>query len=191
MISTKKFDAMRKELDEFDHQREKIIEQSRDIIKVSKLAIYAVQRDALHEASKHITRLKKLVSVLPLEHFDTGIATTARQEYVEALTFYYFMKESKLIYADELGVTTYEYLLGLCDLSGELMRKAINCVIKNKIDDAVRIRDFVDELYHYFLKFNLRNGELRKKSDQIKWNLEKLENVLYDLTVSRRLNSEG
>ena len=44
-----------------------------------------------------------------------------------------------------------------------------------------KIKNFVEDVYGEFLKFDLRNGQLRKKSDSIKWNLKKLEEILYDL----------
>jgi len=185
MIDKKKFDDMRREIDKLERKREEAIELSRDIIKESKLAIYAVIRDNLNESEKHIEQLKKMIIELPKDDYDTGMAGVARQEYVEAITLYYYVKENKLIANDELKVDIYDYLAGLCDLTGELMRKAVNLVIKDDVKGAEKIRDFVDEIYHEFLKFNLRNGELRKKSDQIKWNLEKLENMMYDLKIKR------
>jgi translin len=185
ILDKKEFSEMRKELELFDRNREKAIEISRDIIKQSKLIIYAVQRGNLDEAEKKIVKLKELIKRLPSEDFDPGMATVARQEYVEAVAFYHYIKNDKLVSKKELGVKSYDYLLGICDLSGELMRKAVNFVIKDKIDEAERIRDIVDQIYHEFLEFNLRNGDLRKKSDQIKWNLEKLENMMYDLKIKR------
>ncbi len=186
MIDKKKFDQMRKELEVFDKNRETTIDQSRKIIKESKLVIYAVHKGNLDDAGKHVTKIKEMMKKLPEKSFDTGMANVARQEFVEALVFYHYVKDNKIISRDELNVDTYAYLLGLCDLTGELMRKAVNLVIKDKISEAEKIRDIVDELYHEFLNFNLRNGELRKKSDQIKWNLEKLENMMYDLKIKRR-----
>ncbi|MBT7927970.1 hypothetical protein HN695_06565, partial [Candidatus Woesearchaeota archaeon] len=32
---------------------------------------------------------------------------------------------------------------------------------------------------------DLRNGELRKKSDAIKWNLKKIEDILYDISMKK------
>jgi translin len=185
IIDTKKFDGMRIELDKFDLQREKVILLSRDVIKVSKLIIYAVQRDSFNEAEKHLLKIKELIKKLPEESYDTGMRSVAMQEYVEALTFYYIITQSKLVPKEELGVISTDYLLGLCDLTGELMRKSVNYVIKDKFQEAERLKDIVDEIYHQFLKLNLRNGELRKKSDQIKWNLEKMSNMMYDLKVKR------
>lgn len=185
MIDKKKFDEMRKELDDFEIDREKSIDISRKVISTSKLVIYAVMRDNINEATKNVESLKLLMKKLPKEDFDTGMAGVARQEFAEAMTFYHFVKDNRFVPKEELNISTYDYLLGLCDLTGELMRKAVNCVIKDKVNEAEKIRDVVDEIYHEFLKLNLRNGELRKKSDQIKWNLEKLEGMIYDLKIKR------
>lgn len=187
MFNRRDFENMRKELDRIDREREKVIDLSRKIIKESKLIIYAVHRDSLHEAGKRVITIKTMLKKLPAEAYDTGMGTTARQEYVEALTFYHFVKDDMIPTADDLGVSVYEYLLGLCDLSGELMRKAIYAVIKDQLRMVYRIRDTVDALYHEFLKCNLRNGELRKKADQIKWNLEKIEGVIYDLAKREKV----
>jgi len=185
-VDSKKFDEMKKELDGFDVYREKVIAVSRDIIKVSKLIIYAVQRDSFSEAEKHIVKIKELLKKLPENSYDTGMRGVALQEYVEAMTFYYIITQNKLVPKEELyGVSTTDYLLGLCDLTGELMRKSVNYVIKGKFSEAEKLRNYVDELYHEFLKLTLRNGELRKKSDQIKWNLEKLSNMMYDIKIKR------
>ena len=71
--------------------------------------------------------------------------------------------------------------MGLCDLTGELVRMAVNAAIRKQFKDVERWHHITAELYGEFLKLDLRNGELRKKSDQIKWNLQKLEGLMYDL----------
>ena len=76
---------------------------------------------------------------------------------------------------------TVEYLLGLCDLTGEVMWRGVNSVIKKNYKEALACKDVVDDIYGQFLRFNLRNSELRKKSDAIKWNLKKLEDIAYDI----------
>ena len=53
-------------------------------------------------------------------------------------------------------------------------------------DSAKKIRDFVEELYGEMLKFNFRNGELRRKFDGIKYDLKKLEDLVLDLTLKQR-----
>ena len=62
------------------------------------------------------------------------------QEFIEAISFLYYIRngdlitlnelQAKLIFNDELKVPcpVYEYLLGIADLTGELMRMCINAV---------------------------------------------------------------
>ena len=90
---------------------------------------------------------------------------------------------NKIPTSAQLKVDSESYLLGLCDLTGELVRKAVNEVIKKDYEAAVKIKDVVAEIYDEFLKFDLRNGELRKKSDQIKWNLKKLEDIVFEVKL--------
>lgn len=183
MIDKKDFAAMKKELEEFDSKREDVIQLSRTIIKLSKQAIYAIHRDEAEEAKKPIEEMKKLLNRLPKESFDTEIGKVAAQEYVEAVTFYGFITAGKLPTRKDIGVDTESYLLGICDLTGELMRRAVKAVIKGDFKLAGSITECVEGIYGQFLTLDLRNGELRKKSDQIKWNLSKLEDVMYDLKM--------
>ncbi|NJO18494.1 MAG: hypothetical protein HC877_23015, partial [Thioploca sp.] len=82
----------------------------------------------------------------------------------------------------EGGRSDEEYLAGLCDLSGELARRAVLRAVVKDVKAVAGIREFVVGLQGGFLKFDLRNGELRKKADQIKWNLKRIEDVWYDLS---------
>ena len=181
IINKESFTKIQKELESFEEKREKTIQNSREIIKVSKQLIYAIHRDdaKIKELDAALeTSYKKLDSS---QSYDTSIASVAVQEYVEAKTYLSLMQEGKLVTPSELKVPVAEYLMGLCDLTGELMRRAVNAAIKQDKATVQKIRDFVDELYGYFLEFDLRNGELRKKSDAIKWNMKKIEDVLLNL----------
>ena len=71
-------------------------------------------------------------------------------------------------------------------MTGELGRKAVHDAIKNDVDSCMKIKEVVEEIHGEFLKFNLRNGELRKKSDSIKWNLNKLEDLMLSLKLNKR-----
>ncbi|MFO7711483.1 MAG: hypothetical protein R6V53_06965, partial [Candidatus Woesearchaeota archaeon] len=158
MIDTKEFEQMRSELEKADEDREEAIRTSRDIIKMSKQAIYAIHRGELPEDM--IEKMRQKLDGLD----EIPMARTARQEYVEAYAYLHFIKEKELITKEETGVDTESYLLGLCDLTGELMRKAVNEVINKNPDMVYKIKDLITELYSEILKFDLRNSELRKKS---------------------------
>ena len=188
MLNKNEFSKIRQEMHAIDLKREEVIQTSREIISISKQIIYAAQRNDLKEAESAIKNIKDKVRKLKKINIstDTSINSVAFQEYVEAIAFYEFVKNKKIPAKKDLGVSAEDYLSGLCDLTGELGRKAIYDVIHKKFDEAEKIKDLVHEIYGEFLKLNLRNGELRKKSDSIKWNLKKLEEVMYDVSMKGR-----
>ena len=187
MLNKSEFDKIRKEMHKVDERREEIIQASRDIINISKQIIYATQRNDMEDAASAINKIKDKVKNLRKINIntDTNINSVAFQEYVEAIAFYEFVKNKRIPAKSTLGVNAEDYLSGLCDLTGELVRKAIFNVIHKKFDEAAQIKELVHEIYGEFLKLHLRNGELRKKSDSIKWNLKKLEEVMYDISMKK------
>ena len=72
---------------------------------------------------------------------DININQTALQEYAEALCYYHFIKNNKIPTAFSLKISNESYLLGLCDLTGELVRKAVNDVIKKNFFVFFEIRN--------------------------------------------------
>lgn len=178
MINKKDFEVIRKNLGNFENEREKTIQDSREIIKLSKQIIYSVHRDDMESASGLMSDIKKKIRNLSKGCYDTNINMVAFQEYVEAVCYFEFIKSNKIPTLKEVGVDTESYLLGLCDLTGELVRKAVDDIIKKKFDHALQIKELVAEIYGEFLTFDLRNGDLRTKFDSIKWNLNKLEDLI-------------
>ncbi|MFH1510326.1 MAG: hypothetical protein ABIF10_01440 [Candidatus Woesearchaeota archaeon] len=182
MIDKKEFERIKKDLAGFEKKREEVITTSRKIISASKTAIYAVQRDDLKEAEKSLKQMKTLIRSLPREAYDANIQKVAKQEYVEAACFFSLAKSGKIPTAKELHVDDEDFLAGLCDLTGEVVRKSVLDSIKQKYETVRRMHSFVDELYGLIMQLDLRNGELRKKSDSIKWNLKKLDELMYDIS---------
>ena len=132
MINNEDFNKIRKELDDFEKKREKSISDSRDIIKLSKLIIYAIHREDLKKAETLMPKLKKKALSLDMNSYDTDINKVAIQEYVEAACFYHFVKFGKLKTRKSLKVDANSYLCGLADLTGEAGRLAVNSVIRKK-----------------------------------------------------------
>merc|ERR1712226_754166 len=76
-----------------------------------------------------------------------------------------------------------EYLIGLCHFSNELSRLSVNCVTSEDYNRPVRIAGFLSSLHSGFRLLNLKNDSLRKKFDSIKYDLKKVEEVVYDLSI--------
>ncbi|MDD4877996.1 MAG: hypothetical protein PHO02_03090 [Candidatus Nanoarchaeia archaeon] len=183
MIDNNEFAEIRKELKQSEEKREDTIRKSRDIIMLSKQIIYSAQRGDLNKAEALCAEIKKAVALLPKEYCGTDMESVAVQEYVEAVCFFEFVKNKKLMTRKELSADTENYLLGLCDLTGELVRQAVNAAINKRYEEALQIKDFVSEIYGEFLQFDLRGGQLRNKADSIKWNLKKLEDLALGISI--------
>ena len=183
------FTKLRKNIQDYDSEREKLIKKSRDVLKLSKHIIYAVHRDEISNASKLIKQIESERKKLDLitKHSQKllfeGSYKVAIQEYVEAILYYNFIKTGKLI---DLKVSATHYILGLADLPGELVRKAVYLAGKGKVDQVIKIKDEVDSIYGELLKFDFRNNEVRKKVDGIKYDLRKLEDLVLDLKLKGR-----
>lgn len=192
MIDKNIFSKLRKELEDKDKLREEIIINSRPILKESKQAIYALHRNdtkaakkSIDEAKSGLVSLRKIVKSNP--SLGEGIYGSALQEYTEAITYYYYITENRLADNAEIGADAENYLLGICDLTGELARRAVFSVVNEEFSEVNKIREFVDTIHNEFLEFELRNGEIRKKSDSIKWNLKKIEEIMYDLKIRGKI----
>ena len=180
------FKEIREKLNKYDKKREELIKKARDLLKISKLVIYSIHRDNLKEVSNNIKTAKKCkIELDKIAAFDKkliyeGSYSDACQEYAEAMTYYGFLK-GKIPGFNELKIDHGDYLMGICDLTGELTRRAVSLATKKEFKKVEKIKGFVEDVYGEFLKFNLRNGLLRKKADSIKWNLKKLEEIMYDI----------
>lgn len=188
MLNTAEFKTMLKEMEDFESKREKTISLSREVITISKRVIYAIHREDLKEAEALVSQIKKKALSLDIKSYDTDINKVALQEYVEAMCLYSFVKTGNLESKKNLKVNAETYLSGLADLTGEASRLAVNNVIRNKPESIEKIRTLVNDIYGEFLKLNLRNSSLRRKSDSIKHNLKRIDEVLYDIKLRKNEN---
>ena len=184
-IDKKDFEEAKRDLAAFEAKREEQIRNCRDTIQVSKKVIYAVHRNDMAEAKKQVKNIQSLIKKVSNKSYDTGMVSVAWQEYIEAVTYYEWVVNQKLLTRRNLGCTTHDYLLGLSDLSGELVRRAVTSASKGDISQAETIKEFLTELHWQFLQFDLRNNDLRRKADALKYHLLKVEDVLCDIAIKR------
>ncbi len=191
-VDKQAFVEIRKRLQRFDQLRDELIKTSRDALTLSKKAIYSLHRNEaatarqqLASAKKKIGQMNKLLRQDP--HLAvTGAYNEALEEYVEASCYYSLLASKQLPTAKQLGVDIDSYLPGLCDLVGELVRKAINSAIKGDTKTALEIRNFVTEIYQELMLFDFRNSPVRRKFDSIKYGLEKLEDLALQIKMKKR-----
>lgn len=62
-------------------------------------------------------------------------------------------------------------------------RFAVNAVTYGDYDRPLQIQKFVAELNAGFRLLNLKNDSLRKRFDALKYDVKKIEEVVYDLSI--------
>ncbi|KAL7991803.1 hypothetical protein Chor_016059 [Crotalus horridus] len=76
-----------------------------------------------------------------------------------------------------------DYLSGVLTLASELSRLAVNSVTAGDYCRPLRISAFINELDSGFRLLNLKNDSLRKRYDGLKYDVKKIEEVVYDLSI--------
>ncbi|KAM4057498.1 translin family protein [Hirsutella rhossiliensis] len=84
---------------------------------------------------------------------------------------------------DAFHLTIEEYLLALTDLTQDLSRLATNAVTHGDFDLPMVISAFVKDLFAGFQLLNLKNDILRKRADAVKYDVKRVEDVVYDLSL--------
>nr|XP_046259910.1 translin isoform X1 [Scatophagus argus] len=76
-----------------------------------------------------------------------------------------------------------DYLAGVLIMASELSRLAVNSVTAGDYNRPLRISNFINELDSGFRLLNLKNDPLRKRYDGLKYDVKKIEEVVYDLSI--------
>ena len=150
----------------------------------SKQAIFALHRKdtvstslELKEAETVIGALASLISRDPV-NLRVEAFTACLEEYVEAKCFEAYLQESVLLpfaAVTPFQVAYPEYIGGVIDFTGELVRYAIARATVRDEEEVKKARSLVQLIAEELVEFDFRNGSLRKKYDSLKYNLQKLE----------------
>lgn len=188
MLNKPFFQKLQKEYVDYANSRHEIIKISSDALRMSKQAIFALHRDEQNKAGDLILQVenifgelnKKFKQDIRLQY--EGAYKAAVEEYVEAKLFYQFLKTQKIAVIKEVKVNLEEYLGGLCDFTGELVRRAVKLVTQKNYEEIKKYAQVTDQIISELIQFDLTKI-LRNKYDQTIKNLKKLEEILYDLSL--------
>ncbi|CAK1550910.1 unnamed protein product [Leptosia nina] len=200
-------------LNDRQDRHERLVKLSRDVTIESKRIIFLLHsaitktsaEKSIHEAKE---RLQKLIQGplkgigLELEnspaHLHSRAVTPGFQEFIEARMFCSFMENKLLITWPEVQkeleykeedrtvitmVPQLDYMLGLADLTGELMRKAINSISSGDSEECFDSCQAVRDLYTGYLGIFGTGKELARKLSTTRNNVFKVESAVYALRV--------
>ncbi|KAH8816477.1 Translin family-domain-containing protein [Xylogone sp. PMI_703] len=225
------FEGFRAELDEHHDRRERIIKATRDITALSKKQIFALQRARslgefepaiMKDVSQYDEQIKsKFTSILPdLQGLNSWRyrrnITGAIQEFLEAQSFGYYIKYERLLefrtaeecFPKGILLTPEDYILGLFDLTGEMMRFAITTLAtmgglptfkdatsqngaRNLLSDMQEIRASFEALDMTAFGGGAIGKDVQKKMEVMRTCVEKVESAVYGMKVRGRERPKG
>lgn len=100
------------------------------------------------------------------------------------------VEDVKEIVGGAVRLPVEDYLVGVCNAMPELARLSMNCVIRNDYVTPGRCARFAHDVSEGFKQLNLRNDFLRKRYDGIKYDVKRMEEIMYDLSI-RGLGKKG
>jgi len=163
---------------------------SNEVRVVSKRSIALLRRGNLREAESLLrdaeTTLRKL-AVMMKQHPDfqsVGFYQDAAEEYVEAIAFYSVMTKQTLRIPRGVVLTPETVLSGICDTTGELLRRAVTIAGNDEAGEIERYRNSTEDVIAQLTVLGL-SGKLRSKYDDVERNLQRIEGILYDIRLKR------
>lgn len=226
------FEAFRNELDEHHDRRERIIKASRDITAASKKIIFSLQRVRSLKSeipAKIASETHDRAAVIQIQ-FELIAADLAGinawryqrqisggiQEYMEAISFEHYLRHQTLFTLEEaskalpdtIALTGDDYILGIFDLVGELMRFAITTMATTGTlpgskagEDSIGDRDILMDLRELRTKFQALDTtscggtglgkDMEKKMEVMKTCVEKVETAVYGMIIRGRERPKG
>ncbi|MHA1683709.1 MAG: hypothetical protein ACTSUE_22415 [Promethearchaeota archaeon] len=169
------FDQIREELDLIDATREKVMVLSRKGIRACSEGIKKLHRkEAGVEESIDTVKgmLEKIMGILEESKVSLlkGHASTIFQEYVELVVLHGIFSEADV--PSMMDITpkppAVQYLLGLCDVVGELRRASIDCIRDEAFDRAFTYFDAMVTIQEEIFSLDYPNAiipNVRHKSD--------------------------
>ena len=194
MLNKKFFKNLLASYQTYSRLREKVIIISRDILRKSKQAIFALHRgeikkakNILDQAESLLLNLEKLFKKEKKLQYE-GMYKDCAEEFVEAKMFYEFLKSGNIDFKSKVKLSFDDLLGGICDLTGEILRKAVQIATRGEIKKIFSFQKAIQDIIGQLIKFDLL-GKLRPKYDEAKRNLRKIEEISYDLEMRRRIKS--
>ncbi|PIN16091.1 Translin-associated protein X [Handroanthus impetiginosus] len=202
-------------LNDLNDKRERVVKASRDITMNSKKVIFQVHRMGKHNKEQVLEKAEKDLAVVMNQYMSRLVKelqgtdfwklrraySPGVQEYVEAVTLCNFCKTGSLLNLDEINaslrplsdpsteplqINVPDYLLGIADLTGELMRLAIGRISGGELEFAQKICRFVREIYReltLIAPIMDDSWDMKTKMDTMLQSVMKIENACFSVHV--------
>ena len=172
--------------------RERGVQISREVIRLSANAIRNVHRQEFDQARELIRqadiRLKEAAELLKTwpEIYHSGFLSDARKEYSEAAVTLALISGASIPEPQEIGVEMGPYLNGMGEVIGELRRFILDSLRRDDTKRCEELMEIMDEIYGVLVTMDFPEGVtagLRHTTDAMRGILERTRG---DLTMAIR-----
>ncbi|EFY84775.1 translin-associated protein X [Metarhizium acridum CQMa 102] len=199
------FEDFRDELDEHYDRKERIVKASRDVTAQSKKIVKHINQGLPPSTEKDVAaRMGEITALLqsvspdlqPLNRHRYSYSLRCLEELVEALSFAHYLRHQKLITPQEaaastpgdIALTPHDYMFGIFDLFGEMMRFATVTTAQNgempSGEDGRNILGDIQELGCAFeMLREVPTRDYRSKMEAMRQSVRKVEKLGYGLVV--------
>ena len=183
-------------LENKDEIREQLIKNSREIIRTCRSLVNKIHRRETCNIEEDFKKLESLVNTLKLncqkfpDFYYSGIVQNALMEYYETILLYSFITGESLQNIQLSKENYVAFLLGLSDVVGELRRELVQALINDKIEQAIRYFNYMEQIYTQLSKLSFPNAltpGLRNKVDRIRHTIEASRNDILYVKKSREV----
>jgi translin len=173
-------------------ERDRALAQARTLTRHCANAIRAIHRDEHPLARQHLDEARQLVQSLQAnlkdlpELFYAGYTQDALKEYAEAALVYALIDNDDFPSPEDLLLEPATYLQGLAEAVGELRRRCLDMLLKDKPSEAERLMGEMDDIYAILVTMDYPDaitGGLRRLTDVARGIIERTRG---DLTLSLR-----
>ncbi len=188
-------DKIEQHIDDKDNIREKTLRLSRTIIIHCRKSIQRMHQQDYDTAKTHMKKASAQLAELydqTRDHqdlFNAGYVENAAQEFVESQCFFNILHEEDLPDPDEIQTTYTAYLKGLCDVVGELRRKALDSVLQGTPDEGQSYLHKMEEIYDAIIRFDYPSSliPIKRKQDIARSLIEKTRGELAVASCEHRI----
>ncbi|WP_459201379.1 haloacid dehalogenase [Methanococcus sp. CF] len=176
-----------------NEMREKILKISREIVNDSGLIIRKIQKGERIDFSNIEEKLKELKKFSEIHFEFQKYRGTPEQEYVEAKVYNSIIFENKILsFSDFENILEENYILGLCDVIGELRRITLESIREDEKTKAELYFEYMEKIYDFLMEFDNYHviDGLRRKQDVSRSLIEKTHGDIVNFNENLKLRME-
>jgi len=205
LVLQEDLESLRKRMELRDNLREKLIKLCRDGQKAAKQSIFALHRNDKEKAESLLLKCETCIQehLLPIieeepQLRNSGSFSGVLEEYVEGKLFHTWLygkdddgggedgAAGELLHMEDFlfQLKPAEYLGGLCDLTGEVGRYAVQRGTVRDLNGVKLVLHTNQLILQSIQTMERTPSYTNKKMDQVRRSVEKLERMLYELSLS-------